>query len=477
VKDTVVKSANIAVLMLVHHVENEIISLEKKLIMDIKIKQDEESPMTESFLRGLRKINPFIQDMYFFDNEYTLKYGISSDAQLKKKDIKEWLLNRIRLDMKKRKLVDLELRHLSEDYKGIPIQVGYISLLDKLKKKPSGYLVFSINIDYFKSELLAKELMKLNDRIHYKRVAIENMSNPALADDTTNNLNIRVEIPFRKLFTFWKIAVELDTAPMEQRAHMEMIAYSGIIFIVMGLFGISIFLTFRYVHHERLLSQTKSEMVSHVSHELKTPLALIRMYAETLMLGRLSHEQKKEDYYTIIIHECERLNLLINNILDFASIEKGIKEYHFSKGHLSQTLKQMFESYSYYIRQNGFDLRLKIDDVPLFNFDKMAMIQTILNLLDNAMKFSTDTKEIEVNLKKQDRYAIINVSDKGIGIHQKEVNLIFEPFYRISNKPLGKGIGLSLVKHTVEAHGGEVTVKSEVGRGSTFIITLPIRGT
>jgi len=253
-------------------------------------------------------------------------------------------------------------------------------------------------------------------------------------------------------------------------------------FLVLG--GISLLLvfglglTYRNVSKEIALARLKSDFVSNVSHELRTPLSLIRLYAETLELGRLKEPGKYQEYYQIIRKESERLTSLINNILDFSRIEAGRKEYDFRETDLRELVANTIDSYRYQIEQNGFILEEKIDPVPPVKVDREAIARSLVNLVNNALKYSQDQKFIGVNLYKYNGSVKLEVIDHGIGIPAPEQSKIFEKFYRVGD-PLvhntkGSGLGLSLVRHIVHAHGGEVSVDSTPGRGSKFIIALPV---
>jgi signal transduction histidine kinase len=238
-------------------------------------------------------------------------------------------------------------------------------------------------------------------------------------------------------------------------------------------------LTYRNVTKEMALARLKSDFVSNVSHELRTPLSLIRLYAETLELGRLTSPEKYQEYYRIIRKESERLTALINNILDFSRIEAGRKEYDFRETDMCELVHNTLDSYRYQLEQSGFQFEEKIDEVPPMRVDREAMARSLLNLVNNALKYSQDRKFIGVNLYRDNGSVKLEVVDQGIGIPHQEHQKIFEKFYRVGD-PLvhntkGSGLGLSLVRHIVQAHGGEVSVDSTPGQGSKFTIALPVK--
>jgi signal transduction histidine kinase len=240
-----------------------------------------------------------------------------------------------------------------------------------------------------------------------------------------------------------------------------------------------IVLTYRNVSKEMALARLKSDFVSNVSHELRTPLSLIRLYAETLEMGRLTSPEKYQEYYCIIRKESERLTALINNILDFSRIEAGRKEYDFRETDLRELVRNTLDSYRYQIEQHGFAYEERIDDVPPLRVDREAMARSLVNLVNNALKYSQDRKYLGVNLYRENGSVKLEVIDHGIGIPPQEQHKIFEKFYRVGD-PLvhntkGSGLGLSLVRHIVQAHGGEILVDSAPGEGSKFTIALPVK--
>jgi signal transduction histidine kinase len=254
-------------------------------------------------------------------------------------------------------------------------------------------------------------------------------------------------------------------------------------YIVLGALSVlmvgGIWLTYRNVSREMNLARLKSDFVANVSHELRTPLALIRLYAETLELGRLTAKEKYQEYFRIIREESERLTALINNILDFSRIEAGRKEYEFKETNLADLVRSTLDSYRFQIEQNGFAFEENIScDIPPVTVDREAIARSLLNLVNNALKYSKDQKYISVSLYCANSRVNLEVRDHGIGIPPNEQAKIFEKFYRCGD-PLvhnikGSGLGLSLVRHIARAHGGEVLVESSPEKGSKFTIALPL---
>jgi signal transduction histidine kinase len=246
---------------------------------------------------------------------------------------------------------------------------------------------------------------------------------------------------------------------------------------VMLLAGLG--LVWANVRRELRLSRLKSDFVANVSHELKTPLALIRLFAETLELGRVPSEEKARQYHRIINKESRRLTQLINNILDFSRIEAGRKEYRFVRGDVGAVVREVVDAYRFPIEQQGFALEVEIaDDLPELEIDAEALSQALINLVNNAIKYSPDQRLIRILARCDGERVLVSVSDLGIGIPKIEQKKIFEKFYRAESSLIhttkGSGLGLALVRHIMEAHGGSIEVASTPGEGSTFTLVLPI---
>ena len=282
---------------------------------------------------------------------------------------------------------------------------------------------------------------------------------------------------------FWEYAVVIRsryTTP-EQWAHWNFNFSLGLSMLMTAVLIGGIGLALRTASREMKLSQMKADFVSNVSHELRTPLASIRVFGEFMKLGRVREQGKIQEYGEHIETESRRLTQLINNILDFSKIESGRKTYDFERVCVEEIVAETLKTCEIRLRQIGFAVVFQNSPRPLPHavLDRDAIGQALMNLMDNAVKYSekAEKKEVTVRLGERDSRIQISVTDHGIGIAPEEQKKIFEKFYRVSTGLVhdvkGSGLGLSLVKHIVEAHRGTVTVESAPGRGSTFTISLP----
>jgi two-component system, OmpR family, phosphate regulon sensor histidine kinase PhoR len=240
-------------------------------------------------------------------------------------------------------------------------------------------------------------------------------------------------------------------------------------------------LVYRTLRQQIELVRLKSDFVSSVSHELRTPLSLIRMFAETLELGRVDSEEKKREYYATILQETERLTRLINNILNFSRMEAGKKQYSYSAVDVNDVVRQVAGTYAHQLGQSGFTLTEEYaPNLPAVTADREGMAECIINVLDNAIKYSGDQRVIAVRTGAGGDAVYVEVEDHGIGIAPEHHRKIFEKFFRVSSPTVrdtkGSGLGLSLVRHILDAHGGDVLVRSTPDRGSTFRLLFPVNG-
>lgn len=288
--------------------------------------------------------------------------------------------------------------------------------------------------------------------------------------------------PFPTTLYNWRLQVALTSAEdLRQKAEKQrllelaivgfagLVAIAGIVIVVVGAM------------QERRVAQLKSDFVANVSHELKTPLALVRMFGELLLLDRVTTDEKRKQYLGIIVSESERLTALIENVLDFAKVERGKAAYELAPTNLVDVVTRAVEVYRYRAEREGVEVRVTTDEsVPTLSLDARALELAVINLLDNALKYGKEGGVVDVAVRARQRGVEIEIADRGPGIEPEEQARIFERFVRgrraSEHQVRGSGIGLALVKHIAEAHGGSVRVKSptlEGTHGSSFTIRLP----
>jgi len=202
------------------------------------------------------------------------------------------------------------------------------------------------------------------------------------------------------------------------------------------------------------------------------------MFSETLEMDRVKTEEKKKEYYSIISNEANRLSKIVNSILNFSKMEAGKRQFNFVDSYLNDVVENVYRSYKFHLEQKGFTFYLKKDEnIPIIRVDEEAVSEAIVNLIDNAVKYSNDKKEIVIKTGQENNFAFVEVEDKGVGIPEKDQKKIFDKFFRVSSGNVhnvkGSGLGLSIVNHIVDAHKGKIELISVVGKGSKFKLQFP----
>jgi len=278
--------------------------------------------------------------------------------------------------------------------------------------------------------------------------------------------------------TLYKWSVNVSMASGEELAQavqrrrvleMVLVGLSSLV-VIFGLIVIVV-----AAAQERRLANLKSDFVANVSHELKTPLSLVRMFSELLQSGRVESEEKRRQYLQIIVGESDRLASLIENVLDFAKVERGRQAYHFADGNLGEVVVRAVDVCRVRAEREGTELELDLaPGLPNVRLDERALEIAVINLIDNAMKYAPG--RVSVAVVASSGTLEVRVTDRGPGIVPEDRKRIFERFVR--GKPSegkqvrGSGIGLALVKHIAEAHGGKAWVEPAVPKGSVFVLSV-----
>jgi two-component system phosphate regulon sensor histidine kinase PhoR len=236
--------------------------------------------------------------------------------------------------------------------------------------------------------------------------------------------------------------------------------------------------TLAVIYREARVAKLQTDFVNKVSHDLRTPLTSIRMFVETLQLGRLQDAERQSEALEIIADETARLSSLINRLLDWARMESGRRTYELVRQPLLPIVDAALQAFETQLLQHPADVARDVEPgLPPVLADREALAEAIINLLQNAHKYTGVDKKIAIRVATSGPTVKVSVSDNGPGIPAREQKRIFEKFYRardpLSRTIEGTGLGLAMVKHIISGHGGRVTVSSEVGRGATFTIALP----
>ncbi len=369
----------------------------------------------------------------------------------------------------------------------IPVTCTGIVTSDKQARNVRSVAVKNIPVDLFREsiEYIAMDNLQglqvyASDKeveygVHYRK--IEQGGMPA-------GISLIVSFPLNNADRRWFLLIGSKMA--ETRFSIEDIdlitsfVHQGAVVIDRILLQRKLIFEQKHAHHLEELNRLKSFFVSSVSHDLKTPLTSIRMFAEMLQAKRKNISNSEKEYLEIIQGESDRLARLIDNVLEFTKIERGLKEYHKSEVNLNNLVESVLKIFRYQFIIQNVSVKTTIHHREIIvHADYDSLVQVVTNMLANAIKYSPDKKNIIVATGIFRSRAYIKISDKGIGIYPEDIKHIFKPFYRSTHlegkQPGGAGLGLALVHHIVKAHNGSVDVRSSPGKGSTFTVNFPIK--
>ena len=471
-----VESSNRAVgLKLVDRLEKVIIDSDRTLFWMVRL--DDPREFTELWRRIVRT-SPVVDTVVVLDENREVVHFVSKLAKSSLESFRKIFLERIVPDMELHSLPPYAHKHLHKYYEGSPYLISYI------RQRSAGrdyYIALNMNLPYITNDIFREEFREL---VESKLIAVLDEGGRVLYGTPVESYGPFVfEERFPTTLYLWRLQITPREVKILRRGTWAQRAYNIVLVgIAVGVILVGILVLLIAVRKERRANQLKSEFISNVTHELKTPLSLIRMFGELLALGRTADAKTAKEYAEIITRESDRLTRLIDNVLDFARIERGKAAYQFSRGNLTTVVERSLDLWHYRADQSGIKLQTEIEPhLPDTLLDENAMTLLLLNLLENALKYGTDGGggEISVSLKQHEGQLVLRVADQGPGIPKEELSHVFERFYRAKAARLkstrGSGIGLSLVKHIAEAHGGTVGVESDLGKGSVFEVTIALR--
>lgn len=417
--------------------------------------------------------------------EYSALYSRLQEQKKKNigaKYLVEKLHQRLSRDIIERNTYRNRFKFLSDYAVEQPYLVAYILLSRIENQVVEAALGLEINLEWLKKQIFPRLMNKENYPEDVAMAILDENRKIVLGGEESLLNRPVVLLPLRDPLDFWQLGI-FPTAqnPLLQGGGRTLYLKLGGIFLL-WLFIIAGSVALLYhLRKQQLLSLQKSTFISSVTHELKTPLTSIRIFAEFLAKREsFQGDAEARKYLRILQAESERLARMVDNVLDYSKIERGVKKYQFEYEEAEAVIRSAVDAFRYYAETQGIDIQVDLpDSLGEVYIDRHAIIQALLNLLSNAAKYSLDKTPVVVSAREREGFLVIRVCDRGIGIEKKHLKHIFEDYYRVEDGKAahvaGSGLGLALVKHVVEAHGGEVAVESEYGKGSAFTIKLPLR--
>jgi signal transduction histidine kinase len=361
-----------------------------------------------------------------------------------------------------------------------------IVLIDPSEQEIFGYITMPFNQDFLRSSYLPKVLAQkfgtdehpgmnvwLRDWTNNEIVA---SSNP---DATYEREQVQFVQNFPDFFDYWKVEVSFTDESTVAASNSSLIKNLIVLGAAMLLLLGALVFMFRSARKERALAERQSDFLANVTHELKTPLSVMQAAGENLADGRVQDQQRLKNYGSHIFSEAVRLSKMIDKLLDVAKANAGESLVEPQPTDIGEVVKSYLEKHRKFFRDKDVTLDIDIDkNLPPVNIDQNSLETILSNLVDNAIKYSTDEKYLGIRVLKKNKQVELSITDRGIGIDKKNLSNIFTKFFRVEDsltaKTKGHGLGLSIVKNLVELNSGSINVKSKPSEGSTFIITFPI---
>ena len=363
---------------------------------------------------------------------------------------------------------DLPVQYLSSDPSEIPLLVA----CKFLNHPPLGLIGVTIYLEslcqYLEDQVAQASWLSPEVKIHIGKGGSE-PGVARLADQ-------RILDPWAPQFVVR--AVPKDFSAFERRSLYKNLLYLATVLITVFSCILVLYFGHRTLQEQERLSKLRTDFLTNVTHELKTPLTAIRLHAETLERELTVADRSPSSSVETIIEETDRLSRLISDVLEFTRLENDKRPFDWEVVDLAAVIRESLQLFSQQLAEEGFEVSVDLpENLVLQKADQAALKQTAVNLINNGIKFSGERKYLKIRLDRMGQQARWEVEDRGVGIQPDEIPFIFEKFYRGSRLDpaiSGTGLGLALCKAFVEAHGGSIRVESTVGEGSKFILTLPI---
>jgi two-component system phosphate regulon sensor histidine kinase PhoR len=440
------------------------------------VNPDDLDTLVSRWLEAADRISPTIRSVMVLDEAQRVLRHVSRGGETQASHFRQLFAARILPQLRLDEEASPSHKHLHDTFDGENVLITYLT------RDVGGrryFVILEVDLDYVRNYVLRGLFDSPTARASFN--VVDEDGHLVLGKPLTGPAEWVVSRRFPTTLYKWRVSVAARSAPeLEARARRRrlldavLVAFSLAVLIA----GVA-FLTYA-ARNEQRLNRLKSEFIATVSHELKTPLSLIRMFGEMLSTERVSSDAKRRQYLEIIVRESERLTGLIENVLDFAKLERGKPAYEFKRANLGDVITRGVDMFR--VRLDRERPRIVADvagTIPDADLDERALQLLLFNLLDNAVKYAGESETITVRVRADGRTLRLEVQDEGPGIDEDDRKRVFERFYRGKRAgnggARGSGIGLALVKSIAQAHGGDAEARNAAERGAIFVVTLPVR--
>lgn len=418
----------------------------------------------------LRAASPEVEQLLFLSAGMRVKNSFPIPQSSRERHVNEWLAQRAALEGIDAREGRYILHTFVETLDGRPtlFALQRVSEIDKR----AGWILIRFNLDVMTQRLITPLLTDFSGRLGG---VVQLQDADAAWDDDALNWPVGRVLPGWLLV--FKASDQVEAHSMRREGTLMWgVSAAVILTMVMATFAV-----WRELRREHALVDLRNRFVANVSHELKTPLALIRMYAETLYLRRINNEQRQHEYHRVLLHEAERLSHMINSVLDFSRLSQGGVLYHLTETDLRRTVYDILDSYRWRVEERGLRLEVVLDEfIPPVAHDRYGVTQMVLNLVDNAVKYAAAGGVVRVMLRTVDTAVELLVVDHGPGIAPEERERLRRPFERGSAEDPagGSGLGLALVDQIAAIHHAQFILGSPLeGTGVEAMIRFPVHKT
>lgn len=472
-EQSIVQSTMLLVDEKVDRIEQQIINADNAVFHLVQL--DDLEGFEERWVPFAERISPSIRAVIVLDDGgNVVSYGYRGGAR-GRRDFRKVFLERILADLELERQRIGRLRHLHRTYVERSYLISYKAVRHGGRRF---YLIAHHDTGYFVRDVFPSLFVSEDGERGYNVVDADNhrIYGPSL----TRAGDYLVGRRFPTTLYNWRLQIAPKAAPLlEAQRRSGFVTEVGLIGLSFAIILIGVILLVYAAMKESRLNMLRSEFIANVSHELKTPLSVVRMFAEMLLTKRVKSPEKEKQYLEIICRESERLSALIENVLDFSAIERGKQSYQMRAGDLRDVVDRAIDTFRFRLEREGLELSLEtIGDISPVRFDEQAILLAVMNLLDNAVKYGGTESGVELTIERGRRHVYVRVRDHGPGIPKGQHRRVFDRFYRVkrdASEIRGSGIGLSLVKRIVEAHGGRAWAQNAEDGGAIVSFSLPVR--